>query len=213
MPFKGINNLRDHNESVSVEPWQLEELKKCAKEPMYFIMNYVYINTKDHGMQLFKMWDFQKEVLKKYIDFRFNILRFPRQSGKSTTTMAYLLWYSIFNKQKVVVILANKLSLAQEQLQQLRDAYISLPYWIQPGVSTWAKREVRLSHGTRIKCAATSPDTVRGMAINCVTGNGIITVRDKQTGEIKKMSMKELHDDLNEEQNIIDVRLFDLKGE
>lgn len=82
MPFKGINNLRDHNESVTVEPWQLEELRKCAKDPMYFITNYVYINTKDHGMQLFKMWDFQKEVIQKYINHRFNILKFPRQSGK-----------------------------------------------------------------------------------------------------------------------------------
>jgi len=134
-------------------------------------------------------------------------------SHNSMTTMAYLLWYSIFNKSKVVVVLANKLSLAQEQLQHWRDAYITLPYWMQPGVTTWAKREIRLSHGTRIKCAATSPDTVRGMSINCVTGNGIVTVRDKQTGEIKKMSMKELYDDLNEETNIIDIRLFDLKDE
>lgn len=161
-----MNNLRDSNESVTMERWQLEELRKCAKDPLYFITNYVYINTKDHGMQLFKMWDFQKELLSRYIKYRFNIAKWPRQVGKSCTTMAYLLWYSLFNKEKVVVILANKLSLAQEQLQQWRDAYIALPYWMQPGVSTWAKREIRLSHGTRIKCAATSPDTVRGMSIN-----------------------------------------------
>jgi len=166
MPFKGINNLRDHNESVPMERWQLEELRKCANDPMYFIINYVYINTKDKGMQLFKMWDFQKELVQKYIAFRYVIAKWPRQSGKSMSTMAYLLWYSLFHKSKVVVILANKLSLAQEQLQHFRDAYIALPYWMQPGVSTWAKREVRLSHGTRIKCSATSPDTVRGMAIN-----------------------------------------------
>ena len=168
MPFKGINNLRDHNESVSVEPWQLEELRKCAKDPMYFIENYVYINTKDHGMQLFKMWDFQRDYLKKLVEYRFNIAKWARQIGKSCTTISYLLWYSVFNKDKVVVILANKLSLAQEQLHHFREAYVCLPYWMQCGVAQWNKREVRFSHGTRIKCLATAPDTIRGISANLI---------------------------------------------
>jgi len=82
MPFKGINNLRDHNESVPIERWQLDELRKCANDPLYFITHYVMINTKDRGMQLFKMWDFQKELVQKYINNRFVIAKWPRQSGK-----------------------------------------------------------------------------------------------------------------------------------
>jgi|DEB0MinimDraft_10_1074344.scaffolds.fasta_scaffold33306_3 hypothetical protein len=82
MAFNGITNLRDANESVRVLPWQLKELEKCAKDPIYFIRNYVYINTKDKGMQLFGLYDFQEELLIKFNENRFNIVKFPRQCGK-----------------------------------------------------------------------------------------------------------------------------------
>ena len=82
MAFNGINNLRDSTEAVAVEPWQLRELKKCVKDPIYFIKNYVYINTKDKGMQLFGMWGFQEELIGKFDSYRFNIVKFPRQCGK-----------------------------------------------------------------------------------------------------------------------------------
>ena len=166
MAFNGINNLRDSNESVQMEPWMLKELARCARDPIYFIKNYVYINTKDKGMQLFKLYDFQEELILKFNKHRFNIVKFPRQCGKSATTRAFILWYALFNEDKVVAILANKLNLAQEQLQQLRDSYINLPMWMQPGVKQWNKRGVQFSHGTRIVCAATSPDGIRGMSIN-----------------------------------------------
>lgn len=166
MAFNGINNLRDSTEAVSVEPWQLAELKKCVKDPLYFIKNYVYINTKDAGMQLFNTWDFQDELINKFNSYRFNIVKFPRQCGKSATTRAYILWYALFHADKVVAILGNKLNLAQEQLQQLRDSYMSLPMWMQPGVIQWNKRGIQLSNNTRIICAATSPDGIRGLSIN-----------------------------------------------
>lgn len=166
MAFNRVANLRDGNESVQVEPWMLKELAKCAKDPIYFIRNYVYINTKDKGMQLFGLYDFQEELIGKFNTNRFNIAKYPRQAGKSATTRAYILWYSIFNKDKVVAILGNKLTLAQEQLQQLRDSYIALPVWMQPGVKQWNKRGIQFSHGTRVICAATSPDGIRGMSIN-----------------------------------------------
>lgn len=166
MAFNGINNLRDSNENVQVDAFQLRELARCARDPIYFIKNYVYINTKDKGMQLFGLYKFQEELIGKFERNRFNIVKFPRQCGKSATTRAYILWYALFNESKVVAILANKLNLAQEQLQQLRDSYIMLPYWMQPGVKQWNKRGIEFSHGTRIICAATSPDGIRGMSIN-----------------------------------------------
>lgn len=82
MAFNGISNLRDGNESVQVEPWMLKELAKCAKDPIYFIRNYVYINTKDKGMQLFAMYEFQEELIGKFDKYRFNIAKYPRQAGK-----------------------------------------------------------------------------------------------------------------------------------
>lgn len=166
MSFNGIANLRDANESVKIEKWQLLELKKCALDPVYFIRNYVYINTKDHGMQLMKTYPFQDEAVKRFLKYRFNINRWSRQVGKSTVVRAFILWYSLFNKDKVVAMLGNKLKLAKEQLQLLRDSYLMLPYWMQPGVKLWNKTEVQFSNNTRIIVAATSPDGIRGFSIN-----------------------------------------------
>ena len=132
MSFNGIFNLRDANESVTLKPWQIQELKKCAKNPIYFIRNYVYINTKDNGMQLMKTYPFQDEAIRRFLKYRFNINKWSRQVGKSTVVRAYILWYAMFHTDKLVAMLANKLMLAKEQLQLLRESYVALPYWLQP---------------------------------------------------------------------------------
>ena len=194
--FAGISTLRGSDEIVKVTPEQIRELQRCVLDPIYFIKNYVYINTKDKGMQLFDLYDFQEELIGKFNKYRFSAVRYPRQAGKSSTTRAYILWYALFHRDKVVAMLANKLSLAQEQLQQLRDSYCELPYWMQPGLKQWNKRAIQFSHGTRIMCAATSPDGIRGMSINCVDGDSMVTVKDIETNEIKKISICELTNQL-----------------
>ena len=114
MPFNGIFNLRDANESVVMTPYRIRELRKCAKSPIYFIRNYVYINTKDNGMQLMKTYPFQDAAIKRFLKYRFNINKWSRQVGKSTVVRAYILWYAMFHKDKLVAMLANKLMLAKE---------------------------------------------------------------------------------------------------
>ncbi len=166
MPFNGIYNLRDANESVSLKPWQIQEIKKCAKNPIYFIRNYVYINTKDNGMQLMKTYPFQDKAIMRFLKYRFNINKWSRQVGKSTIVRAYILWYAMFHKDKLVAMLANKLMLAKEQLQLLRESYVALPFWLQPGVKLWNKMSIQFSNGCRIMVAASSPDGIRGFSPN-----------------------------------------------
>lgn len=166
MSFNGIFNLRDANESVVMTPYRIRELRKCAKSPIYFIRNYVYINTKDNGMQLMKTYPFQDAAIKRFLKYRFNINKWSRQVGKSTVVRAYILWYAMFHKDKLVAMLANKLMLAKEQLQLLRESYVALPYWLQPGVKLWNKMSIQFSNGCRIMVAASSPDGIRGFSPN-----------------------------------------------
>ena len=166
MPFNGITNLRDANESVKLKPWQLAEIKKCAQDPLYFMNNYMYINTKDNGMQLFKTWPFQDEAVKRFLKYRFNINKWSRQVGKSTIVRGFILWYAMFHGDQLVAMLANKLALAKEQLQLLRDSYIALPFWLQPGVKLWNKMSIQFSNNTRILVAATTVDGIRGFSPN-----------------------------------------------
>ena len=166
MPFNGIHNLRDANEKVALKPWQIQEIKRCAKDPIYFIRHYVYINTKDFGMQLMKTYPFQDAAIMRFLKYRFNINRWSRQVGKSTVVRAFILWYAMFHQDKLVAMLANKLALAKEQLQLLRDSYVALPFWLQPGVKLWNKMSIQFSNGCRIMVAASSPDSIRGFSPN-----------------------------------------------
>lgn len=166
MPFNGITNLRDAKESVKLQPWQLAEIKKCSQDPLYFMNNYMYINTKDNGMQLFKTWPFQDKAIERFLKYRFNINKWSRQVGKSTIVRGFILWYAMYHSDQLVAMLANKLALAKEQLQLLRDSYIALPFWLQPGVKLWNKMSIQFSNNTRILVAATSVDGIRGFSPN-----------------------------------------------
>lgn len=166
MPFNGIPNLRDANEPVKLDIDKLREIKKCALDPIYFIRNYVYINTKDNGMQLFDLYDFQESAIKRFLKYRFNINKWSRQVGKSTIVRGFILWWGIFHKDQLIAMIGNKLSLAKEQMQQLRDSYSRLPTWLQPGVKLWNKTSIQFSNNSRIIVSSSSPDNIRGFSIN-----------------------------------------------
>jgi hypothetical protein len=89
-------------------------------------------------------------------------------SGKSTTTLAYLLHYILFNDLVSVVVLANKADTAQELLSRLQLAYENLPIWLQNGIVTWNKRNIELENGSKIKASATSSAAIRGGAYNII---------------------------------------------
>lgn len=166
MPFNGIHNLRSANESVKLEMWQLQEIERCTKDPIYFILHYVYINTKDEGTQLMKTYPFQDEAIRRFLKYRFNINRWSRQVGKSTIVRAFILWYAMFHEDQLIAMLANKLMLAKEQLQLLRESYLNLPFWLQPGVKLWNKMSIQFANGCRIIIAASSSDGIRGFSPN-----------------------------------------------
>lgn len=166
LAFKGVSDLRDEHERIEITPEQASELAKCVKDPIYFIKNYVYINTKDKGVQKFSLWNYQEDLIRKFDKYRFNIVKFGRQLGKSATTRAFILWYSIFNADKVVAILSNKLSGSMEQMYLLRESYLKLPKFLQPGIVSWNKKSIEFSTGTRIFCAATSSDSITGTSVN-----------------------------------------------
>jgi hypothetical protein len=147
---------------------QIEEYIKCAEDPIYFCMNYIKIVNVDEGLVNFKMWDFQKDMLRLFKDNRFVITRCPRQVGKTTTSVGYLLWLTIFSESQNVAVLANKGSLARDILAKYQLAYENLPQWLQQGVVTWNKGNVELENGSKIVAASTSSSAIRGGSFNCV---------------------------------------------
>ena len=154
--------------TVSYTQEQVDEYIKCAKDPIYFAKTYIKIVNVDEGLMNFKMWPFQEEMLNLFKDNRFVITKCPRQVGKTTTTVAYLLWATIFTDTQNVAVLANKGSLARDILAKYQLAYENLPMWLQQGVVTWNKGNVELENGSKIIAASTSSSAIRGGSFNIV---------------------------------------------
>ncbi|NDB87197.1 MAG: terminase, partial [Alphaproteobacteria bacterium] len=147
---------------------QVQEYIKCSKDPIYFAENYIKIVNVDEGLIPFNMWDFQRDMIKTYHENRFSITKCPRQVGKTTTTISYILWLTLFTDSQSVAVLANKGQLARDILGKYQLAYENLPIWMQQGVITWNKGNIELENGSKIVAAATSSSAVRGGSFNLV---------------------------------------------
>ena len=166
--YLGNPNLKGTGVSVDWTPESVEEYKKCMESPLYFIKNYVQIVNVDRGLVPFDMWDFQEDMINHFHDERFVICKMPRQTGKSTTIISYLLHFVLFNPEVNVAILANKGAVARELLSRLQLAYEHLPKFLQQGVTVWNKGNIELENGSKILASATSGSAVRGSSFNVI---------------------------------------------
>ena len=166
--YLGNPNLKAANQKIRFTKKQVREFLACEENPIYFITNYLKIVTLDHGLQPFKLYNFQKEMVDTFHNNRFSICKLPRQTGKSTTIIAYLLHYAIFNPNVNIAILANKAAVARDLLGRLQLAYENLPKWLQQGVMSWNKGSLDLENGSRVVASSTSSSAVRGGSYNMI---------------------------------------------
>ena len=166
--YLGNPNLKKANVAQEWTEEEIKEYAKCMKAPIYFIQEYIRIVSLDEGLVSFKMYDFQKEMVGTFHNNRFTICKLPRQSGKSTTIIAYLLHYVLFNPTVNVAILANKAATARDLLGRLQLAYEHLPKWLQQGVMSWNKGSLELENGSKILASSTSASAVRGGSYNII---------------------------------------------
>ena len=146
--YLGKSTLKSAETPINYTKEQLEEYIKCLKDPVYFIDTYCKIVTLDEGLQPFKLYPCQVNKIKLIHDNRKVILMEGRQQGKTTTSAAYILWYTIFQESKTVAILANKATAAREVLNRYQIMFENLPTWLQQGVTTWNKGDVYLENGS-----------------------------------------------------------------
>ena len=166
--YLGNPNLKKANTAVEFTKDDIKEYHKCAENPLYFIKNYVQIVSLDEGLVPFEMYDFQQDMISTMHDNRFSIFKLPRQSGKSTTIISYLLHYALFNPNVNIAVLANKSSTARDILSRLQLAYENLPKWMQQGIIAWNKGNIELENGSKIIAAATSSSAIRGGSYNII---------------------------------------------
>jgi len=166
--YLGNPLLKKANTPIEFTQEQIVEFIKCKQDPVYFAKNYVQIVNVDKGLIPFEMYAFQEKLINNFHGNRFNICKMPRQTGKSTTCVSYLLHYAVFNDNVNIGILANKASTARELLERLQTAYENLPKWMQQGIISWNKGSLMLENGSKIIAASTSASAVRGMSFNII---------------------------------------------
>ena len=166
--YLGNPNLKKVNTPEEFTKEQIIEYQKCSENPVYFMEEYIKVVSLDDGLVPFKMYPFQQHIVNTIHDNRFTICKLPRQSGKSTTTISYLLHYALFNPNSNIAILANKSSTARDILGRLQLAYENLPKWLQQGVINWNKGNIELENKSAIVAAATSSSAIRGGSYNII---------------------------------------------
>ena len=166
--YLGNPNLKKANTPINFTQDQILEFVRCKEDPVYFAKKYIKIVSLDSGLVPFSLYDFQEKLIRNFHESRFNICKMPRQTGKSTTCVSYLLHYAVFNDNVNIAILANKASTARDLLGRLQLAYENLPKWMQQGIIAWNKGSLELENGSKISANSTSSSAVRGGSYNVI---------------------------------------------
>lgn len=145
---------------------EIREYAKCMEDPAYFARTYIKIISLDRGLVPFDLYDYQDKMFKHFNENRFSVVLACRQSGKSISSVVYILWYAIFHPEKTVAILANKGATAGEMLSRVTLALENLPFFLQPGCKALNKRSIEFSNNSKILAAATSGSSIRGLSVN-----------------------------------------------
>lgn len=165
--YNGNRSLKQIGYAIQYTQEEVYELLKCKDDPIYFINTYCLIVSLDSEMLVpFTLFPYQEKFISTIQDNRRVISMQPRQMGKSQTVAAYILWYTLFNNNKTVAILANKSDAAMEILSRYQLMYENLPLWMQQGIKTWNKGDVDLENGSSVFTAATSAAGIRGKSVN-----------------------------------------------
>ncbi len=172
-------NIKKGLSELSLTQAELTEFAKCARDPLHFIENYIYVRHPVKGETLFKLYPYQRNLVKAYHNNKEVITLFPRQSGKSETSCAYLFWFSIFNKDKTVLITSNKHKNAREMISRIKYMYEHLPNFLKPGVADdgWNALSLTFETGSRIISDATSETTGRGGSFSILYADETAFVR------------------------------------
>ncbi|MBA94863.1 MAG: terminase [Rickettsiales bacterium] len=166
--FQGNPLVKKVGAQIQFTKEQIEEYVKCSQDPFYFIEKYMKIVTIDSGVQVIKLYDFQREMINKFVNEKFILAKCARQSGKTIGVESFILWSILFKDNYRVGMFANKFDTSKKILKEIKYSYEQLPMWLQQGVVTWNKHSIELENGSSITSSSTSGDAGRSRTYNLV---------------------------------------------
>lgn len=143
-----------------------QEFIKCAKDPVYFMKKYYWIQHPQRGRIQFNLYPFQEKVLSLQQNGEYLIINKSRQLGISTLVSAYALWLMIFNRDKNILVIATKQETAKNMVTKMRFAYGQLPAWLRVKPLEDNRLSLRLPNGSQVKAVAAAADAGRSEAVS-----------------------------------------------
>ena len=179
--YLGNNLIKRAGIDTQYTEKEMQEYLKCSEDPCYFIQKYTQIISLDEGLVPFTLRGYQEKLINFYNENRFNVVLASRQSGKSITSCAYLLWFLLFKPEVTVAVLANKGAIAREMIARIVTMLESVPFFLQPGVKILNKGNIEFGNDSKIVAAATSSSSIRGLSINLLYLDEFAFVEDAET--------------------------------
>jgi len=164
--YLGNSNVKRNDVQESWTEEKIKEYNSCRVDPVYFAKNYCKVIHLDRGLVPFDLYPYQEEMFDNFQSDRFNIVLACRQSGKSISCCAFLLWYALFHSEKTVAVLANKGLNARGMLERITLMLENLPFFLQPGCKALNKGNIDFSNNSMIVARATSGSSIRSMSVN-----------------------------------------------
>lgn len=158
--------LRRANIAFRYADEEMAIIRKCIKDKIFFANNFVSLKDADKGWQRIKLRDYQINLLERYTNNNRNIVMFPRQSGKTTTTIIEIVHFLSFNYDKDCVVVAKSSKVIEDILGKIKQAFNSLPFFLQPGFISFTKNGCNLDNGCRLSIGVASESVVQGFSLD-----------------------------------------------
>jgi hypothetical protein len=170
--------LRKANLAFKYTEDEIKCIEYCAEDKIFFSNNFAKLKDGGKGWSNIVLRDYQENLLHQYTKNRWNILMFPRQSGKTTTTVIEIVHFCCFNVDKDCVVIAQSDKVVNEILSKIKECFAALPFFMQPGFVSFNKKGFVLDNGCRLSIGVASESVVQGFSLDLVFIDEFAYIRD-----------------------------------
>jgi hypothetical protein len=143
-----------------------QQYMMCAKDPVFFMRNYCYIQHPKRGKIKFNLFPFQEDSLTELRDNRYNVILKSRQLGISTLAAGFALWSMLFAEDFNVLVIATTQEVAKNLVTKVRVMHDNLPSWLKGSVEADNKLSLKFKNGSQIKAVSSAGTGARSEALS-----------------------------------------------
>ena len=180
--YRGNTSLRKPNLNFQYTEEELQEIIRCKQDIIYFANKYCYLKT-ETGVRSIKLRPYQEKLLRHYQDNRFSIVCQSRQSGKTTTTAIFIVWFTCFHVDKTFGIIANKDLIAQEVFRKIKTIVEDLPFFLKPGCYSFGPVSYSFDNGCKCLYRTATIDSMQGFTLDGMLWDEAAYVKEKKARE------------------------------